>query len=251
MCLGKKAGFLLFLSFLLVVLQSCVFKGWQNSASLGIARRRYRALGLRVSPIHLILSTWGFQQGQQWQCHAVMPFANHIINLKKAALKFIYLIKPQYPGMLIWTIQNISHGRQCEQTHKCYFDWFLKLEEKCLWVPHPHQIPHIPLFGFLLDELDVALTVGLWAHQTHRNTTAKVKLWGLALRLPSRTISSPHPLRLDCYTAIENFIQKQDEAHEPECRHVCWRTEKIPIYHIFQRTHLWDTLTWHTEVTLL
>ena len=45
--------------------------------------------------------------------------------------------------------------------------------------------------------------------------------------------------------------KKQDEAHEPECRHVCWRTEKIPIYHIFQRTHLWDTLTWHTEVTLL
>ena len=25
----------------------------------------------------------------------------------------------------------------------------------------------------------------------------------------------------------------------------------IFIYHIFQRTHLWDTLTWHAEVTLL
>ena len=45
--------------------------------------------------------------------------------------------------------------------------------------------------------------------------------------------------------------KKQDEAHEPECRHACWRTETILIYHIFQRTHLWDTLTWHTEVTLL
>ena len=46
-------------------------------------------------------------------------------------------------------------------------------------------------------------------------------------------------------------IKKQDEAHEPECRHVCWGTETLLIYHIFQRTHLWGTLTWHTEVTLL
>ena len=29
------------------------------------------------------------------------------------------------------------------------------------------------------------------------------------------------------------------------------RTDKIFICHIFQRTHLWDTLSWHTEVTLL
>ena len=45
--------------------------------------------------------------------------------------------------------------------------------------------------------------------------------------------------------------KKQDEAHEPECRHVCWGTDTILISHIFQRTHLRDTLSWHTEVTLL
>ena len=50
---------------------------------------------------------------------------------------------------------------------------------------------------------------------------------------------------------IKKKKKKQDEAHEPECRHVCWVTETILICHIFQRTHLWDTLTWHTEATLL
>ena len=79
-----------------------------------------------------------------------------------------------------------------------------------------------------------------------------------------------------CCTAVS---KKQDETHEPECRHVCWGTETILISHIFQRTHcetvdarrwhssrtplldtiaqrsgktlLLDTLTWHSCVTLL
>ena len=45
--------------------------------------------------------------------------------------------------------------------------------------------------------------------------------------------------------------KKQDEAHEPECRHVCSGTETILIYQIFQRTHLWDILRRHTEATVL
>ena len=54
---------------------------------------------------------------------------------------------------------------------------------------------------------------------------------------------------------------KQDEAHEPECRHVCWRTKTILIYHIFPAnplvghpdvTHWGDTLVGHPSyLTLL
>ena len=62
--------------------------------------------------------------------------------------------------------------------------------------------------------------------------------------------------------------KKQDEAHEPECRHVCWRTETILIrfsseptcgtpwrdtlrWHSCRTPFLLDTLTWHSCKTLL
>ena len=59
------------------------------------------------------------------------------------------------------------------------------------------------------------------------------------------------PPESKCVVSKWSFLEKQNEAHEPECRHECWGTETILVYHIFRRTHLWDTLTWRTEVTLL
>ena len=72
------------------------------------------------------------------------------------------------------------------------------------------------------------------------------------------------------FTVSSYFFQniKQDEAHEPECRHVCWQTETILICHISSkltcetpwihtlrwhscRTPLLDTLTWRSCKTLL
>ena len=48
---------------------------------------------------------------------------------------------------------------------------------------------------------------------------------------------------------------KQDEAHEPECRHVCWQTETILICHISNKltceTSWVHTLRWHPCLTLL
>ena len=63
-------------------------------------------------------------------------------------------------------------------------------------------------------------------------------------------------------------LEKQDEAHEPECRHVCWRTETILItfsseptcgtpwrdtlrWHSCRTPFLLDTLTWHSCKTLV
>ena len=44
--------------------------------------------------------------------------------------------------------------------------------------------------------------------------------------------------------------KKQDEAHEPECRHVCWQTETILICHISSKltceTPWVHTLRWHS-----
>ena len=44
--------------------------------------------------------------------------------------------------------------------------------------------------------------------------------------------------------------KKQDEAHEPECRHVCWQTETILICHISSKltceTPWIHTLRWHS-----
>ena len=44
--------------------------------------------------------------------------------------------------------------------------------------------------------------------------------------------------------------KKQDEAHEPECRHVCWQTETILICHISSKftceTRWFHTLRWHS-----
>ena len=49
---------------------------------------------------------------------------------------------------------------------------------------------------------------------------------------------------------IKPIHSKQDEAHEPECRHVCWQTETILICHISSKlTHEtpWvHTLKWHS-----
>ena len=49
-----------------------------------------------------------------------------------------------------------------------------------------------------------------------------------------------------------SFVKKQDEAHEPECRHVCWRTETIVITFSSKPTcgTPWrDTLRWHSCTT--
>ena len=47
---------------------------------------------------------------------------------------------------------------------------------------------------------------------------------------------------------------KQDEAHEPECRHVCWQTETISICRISSKltceTTWVHTLRWHSCKTL-
>ena len=44
--------------------------------------------------------------------------------------------------------------------------------------------------------------------------------------------------------------KKQDEAHEPECRHVCWQTETVLICHISSKltceTPWVHTLRWHS-----
>ena len=44
--------------------------------------------------------------------------------------------------------------------------------------------------------------------------------------------------------------KKQDEAHEPECRHVCWQTKTILICHISNKlaceTPWLHTLRWHS-----
>ena len=42
---------------------------------------------------------------------------------------------------------------------------------------------------------------------------------------------------------------KQDEAHEPECRHVCWRTETILIYNIYLSHFPANPLLGHPDVT--
>ena len=50
-----------------------------------------------------------------------------------------------------------------------------------------------------------------------------------------------------------NFRFKQDEAHEPECQHVCWRTETIliyteryavrpPFFHVFWNTVFFENI---------
>ena len=70
---------------------------------------------------------------------------------------------------------------------------------------------------------------------------------------PASDCPLPMVLKLQSILEAEDLRsrKKQDEAHEPECRHECWGTETRLICHTFQRTHLWDTLTWLTEVTLL
>ena len=49
--------------------------------------------------------------------------------------------------------------------------------------------------------------------------------------------------------------KKQDEAHEPECRHVCWQTETILICHVLSKltceTPWIHTLKWHYCLTFL
>ena len=53
----------------------------------------------------------------------------------------------------------------------------------------------------------------------------------------------------DGVARIPSQKKKQDEAHEPECRHVCWQTETIVICHISSKltseTPWVHTLTWH------
>ena len=73
----------------------------------------------------------------------------------------------------------------------------------------------------------------------------------MSLESGLRNRDSYSPCWSSFITAAELSNKKQDEAHEPECRHVCWVTETLLICQFFQQTHLWDTLTWHTEGTLL
>ena len=68
--------------------------------------------------------------------------------------------------------------------------------------------------------------------------------------------TTPHQICHDVnYTTWHLKIKKQDEAHEPECRHVCWQTETILICHISNKltceTSWVHTLRWHPCLTLL
>ena len=57
----------------------------------------------------------------------------------------------------------------------------------------------------------------------------------------------PSLRKLPCH---HSCYKKQDEAHEPECRHVCWQTETILICHISNKliceTSWVHTLRWHS-----
>ena len=61
---------------------------------------------------------------------------------------------------------------------------------------------------------------------------------------------------LEMSSLVENISKKkQDEAHEPECRHVCWQTETILICHALSKltceTPWVHTLRWHYCLTFL
>ena len=88
------------------------------------------------------------------------------------------------------------------------------------------------------------------------------------IRLPSHWRDLGQNYWLTTVKHVQLVKNKQDEAHEPECRHVCWRTETILIrfssettcgtpwrdtlrWHSCRTPFLLDTLTWHSCKTLL
>ena len=96
-----------------------------------------------------------------------------------------------------------------------------------------------------------------WKCQSHRLTRRDIKIQN------RQTIAFPKTKRfaVTFWFKVQNLPmktdvlqckhkKKQDEAHEPECRHVCWQTEKKLICHVSSKltceTPWVHTLRWHS-----
>ena len=201
-------------------------------------------------------------------CFSILGTASFWMNLDHQTVVISFLVNVKNPSQLLlypWST-NAGLGSTPGMLNK---HWKEKAEGRLewLWVLWNSHTP--TTLGFTFSDL-----VQPWPNSFSQCRSTRVTGCGHGDWLECATFGSswkaserhkPSGLSEQCKSlshaepngpnTVDINKLKQDEAHEPECRHVCWQTETILICNIFSKltceTPWVHTLRWHYCLTLL